>query len=174
MAAGKDEWGKFETQKITLGKAYQSVLTAFIGLSEKRDTAGLSNPLDAIEREFYPFGFHALEDEPADNFDEEYRRGLREAREQRLRGGIDDDAFNAQMGRLMDEFQSRKYAWWIAGANFDYVRYGVVGGAENPEANFWLPPQVLRSFETGECLGVGAVCVCVCVVCVSVCVNIYL
>ena len=174
VAAGKDEWGKFETQKITLGKAYQSVLTAFIGLSEKRDTAGLSNPLDAIEREFYPFGFHALEDEPADNFDEEYRRGLREAREQRLRGGIDDDAFNAQMGRLMDEFQSRKYAWWIAGANFDYVRYGVVGGAENPEANFWLPPQVLRSFETGECLGVGAVCVCVCVVCVSVCVNIYL
>ena len=37
MAAGKDEWGKFETQKITLGKAYQSVLTAFIGLSEKRE-----------------------------------------------------------------------------------------------------------------------------------------
>ena len=144
------EWGKFETQKITLGKAYQSVLTTFIGFNEKQHSHGLANPMDAIEKEFYPFGFFSLQDEPSDNFDHQYHHEKQKVCKMQLNGEIDDDEYESELERLEDEFQDRKHKWWIAGANFDYVRYGEVGDSEHPDENFWLPPQVLHSFQTGQ------------------------
>ena len=144
------EWGKFETKKITLGKAYQSVLTTFIGFNEKQHSHGLANPMDAIEEEFYPFGFFSLQDEPSDNFDHQYHHEKQKVCKMQLNGEINDDEYESELERLEDEFQDRKHKWWIAGANFDYVRYGEVGDSEHPDENFWLPPQVLHSFQTGQ------------------------
>ena len=141
---------KFEAHKLVLGKAHQSVLTSCIGLNRTKNAVDLAKPLEAMEREFFPFGFFPLEKEPSDDFDHYYRQDLSEITTAYNAGEIDQDEYRDELERIRDEFQDRKYKWWLAGANFDYVRYGEIGDPATPGENFWLPPHVLRSFQVGK------------------------
>jgi hypothetical protein len=148
---------KYQCGKLILGKSADSVLTTFLGMDDIMLGNALMNPMDALEREWFPFGFHPLEEEPVDDFDHEYLQGILEVKQLRGAKEIDEDEFIAEQERLFDEFQTRKHKWWIAGANFDYVRYGAVGDVDHPQDNIWLPPQVLMSFQTGSYHG-GPIC----------------
>ena len=83
--------------------------------------------------------------------DAEYHLGMSEAEKNFGEGLLDDEEFRDEKERLADEFEDRRYKWWIAGANFDYICYGKVGDIRlDDNENFWVPPQVLHSFRTGE------------------------
>ena len=139
---------KYQCGKLILGKSADSVLTTFLGMDDVMLGNALVDPMDTLEREWFPFGFYPLEEEPVDDFDHEYLQGMLEVKELRGANKIGEDELIAEQERLFDEFQTRKHKWWIAGANFDYVRYGTVGDFDHSE-DFWVPPQVLMSFQTG-------------------------
>jgi hypothetical protein len=78
--------------------------------------------------------------------DAEYHLGLSKAEKNFGEGLLDDEEFRDEKERLADEFEDRRYKWWIAGANFDYICYGKVGDIRlDDNENFWIPPQVLHS-----------------------------
>jgi len=55
-----EEEGKFEAAELRLGKSEDSVLKTFIGLEDSELTALFADPMGALEREWYPFGFYDL------------------------------------------------------------------------------------------------------------------
>ena len=144
---------KFEAKQLILGKSEDSVLDKHIGLDEKALARALVNPMAALEKEWFPRGFRSLEKEPkagdSDYGDDQYQFGMMQAQQQLRAGAMDSEEFIDEKNRLEDEYEDRKYDWWKAGANFDYVAYGVVGDHSNPEENFWLPPVVRHKEMTG-------------------------
>ena len=87
---------------------------------------------------------HEFSTEPADNVDTEFTQGLEAANQRHAADELTASQLAEEVERLQDAMDERKYKWWLAGANFDYVVYGEVGSAT------WLPPQVSHSFETGK------------------------
>ena len=148
VASDVDTESRFEAKALILGKPEDSVLTHFLGLDEKTLSHALQDPMEAIENEWFPRGFRELEKEPQpgarDYGDDEYRAGIAEAQNKLSAGLLTEQDLNEENERLEDEYEERKYQWWIAGANFDYVRYGQVGVPGNPADTIWLPPQVLE------------------------------
>lgn len=144
---------KFEANLLVLGKSGDSVLNTFIGLDEVELSQGLAHPLDCMEKEWFPNGFLPLEKEPKqgdENYgDADYVKGLEAARERFKTSDMEDEEYADELERLTDEYDERCWKWWIAGANFDYIRYGTVGNTDRPDENFWLPPQVRNSFQLG-------------------------
>ena len=143
---------KFEASRVVtpnvlvLGKSADSDLIRFIGLDDQKLSAALADPMGVMEQEWFPFGFHTLEEEPANNDDAEYRQDLDEAYRKHRDGEIDDEELHDEIERVRDELEERKWNWWTTGANFDYITYGQVGDIDNYQDNFWLPPQVRHSF----------------------------
>jgi len=152
-ASGPAVGTKFEAKELILGKSEDSVLDKHIGLDEKGLSRALANPMAALEREWFPRGFRRLEQEPkpgdSDYGDEQYRLGMTQAQQEFRAGTIDSEEFIDEKERLEDEYEDRKYAWWNAGANFDYLAYGVVGDRSKPEEDFWLTPLVRHKEMTG-------------------------
>jgi len=154
--APTDATPKFEANLLVLGKSEDSVLNTFIGLDEGELSQGLADPLDSMEKEWFPNGFLCLEKEPQygndDYGDAEYLKGVAAANEKVKTSTsiVDPEEHADELERLQDEYEERGWKWWLAGANFDYIRYGTVGHPDRPEVNFWLPPQVKNSFLTGQ------------------------
>ena len=140
------EESKFKATQLILGKSADSVLNTFIGLEETSLSQALVSPLDAIEQEWFPYGFVLLTKEPRVGDkgygDLTYQTEITEARNKFDAEVIDAEEWCDEKERIEDEYEDRKYKWWLAGANFDYLRYGHVGNVRNPAENFWLPPQV--------------------------------
>jgi len=152
-ASGPAVGTKFEAKQLILGKSEDSVLDKYIGLDEKALSLALANPMAALEKEWFPGGFRSLLQESkagdSDYGDDQYRLGMTQA-EQKFRAGvIDPEEFFNEKQRLEDEYEDRKYKWWNAGANFDYLAYGEVGDRSNAEEDFWLPPLVRHRELTG-------------------------
>ena len=142
---------KYQANVLVLGKSEDSVLNTFIGLEEWELAQGLADPLDCMEKEWYPHGFVPLnkETKPGDKGygDAEYLAALKKAESSFEASDYSQSAmeeFEDEKERLQDDFEERRWKWWIAGANFDYIRFGTVGDPDmpDPEHNFWLPPQV--------------------------------
>ena len=145
---------KFETTEMHLGRSADSVLKTFIGLEDKELAKALSDPIGMMEKEWFPIeywpnGFCRLQDDPNDTFDKKYKDDLeilhREYKEKLQVSRADYHIelkldLKVEEQRLQDEYEDRKYQWWLAGANFDYVVYGTVGDST------WQPPQVQQSF----------------------------
>ena len=146
--ASSNAENKFEASRVVspkllvLGKSADSDLMTFIGLDDQKLSAALADPMGVMEKEWFPFGFHVLGEEPPNNEDEEYRRELEEAHRLFRDGEIDAEELDDELQRVEDELEERKFTWWTTGANFDYITYGEVGDIDNYEGNFWLPPQV--------------------------------
>ena len=141
-------------------KPADSVLTNFIGLDEAEMEKALADPLEAMEEERYRGEFLPMDSEakvgaPAyrDYRDEEYRQGMQEARQQRVAGVLREGEYRDAEERLQDEYKDWKLMWWLAGGNFDYFWYGIVGDPALPDENVWLPLQVRLSFRTSSSSG---------------------
>ena len=78
---------------------------------------------------------HEFSTEPADNVDTEFTQGLEAANQRHAADELTALQLAEEVERLQDALDERKYKWWLAGANFDYVVYGEVGSAT------WLPPR---------------------------------
>lgn len=148
QSASSNAENKFEASRVVspnllvLGKSADSDLMKFIGLDDQKLSAALADPMGVMEAEWFPFGFHALGEEPQNNEDEEYRKDLDEAHRKFRDGEIDAEELDDELQRVEDELEERKFNWWTTGANFDYIAYGEVGDIDNYAGNFWLPPQV--------------------------------
>ena len=152
-AAGAAEVkGKFEAGELILGKSEDSDLTKFIGLTEHALAEALLDPIGTMEKEWYPYGFQHLDDEPKvgeeDYGDSAYSSSLQALVTQLSEGAMEEATFDAEKSRLDDEYEERRYEWWKAGAMFDYIRYGSVSHPDQRKENIWMPPHVNHSLDS--------------------------